>query len=468
MKHETALSQAEIPPNSRLNPRVVFIGYLLHLLVPALLLTDIFMARLRGEIELIPFGPETAIALVSALWLLAGLGFFFLSRDRQVFLARVATPLVSLYAVFVTLIALEAMVRLINVTPPIPQAQTPGTKATTKMDPAVTPGVSGLKHFTINQLGLRGPMPPKDGKAYRIMAVGGSTTICTNLDDTEEWPHQLMKAMNASENTRPVWVGNAGAAGRNTIHHIILMQWLPGIMHVDMVIFLVGVNDLTATLAFGGAPTQTFLEKEAKFQGDLPPGKHWRSPSPFFRRLKLVALAHEAGRNLFQPPRRSGSLPLLDIEELRKRRAAGPVLPLPDLTIGLKEYRARLLTLASQCRDLQLRCLFLTQPTMWRDDLTPDEKRLLWLGYTGRWERPDGYVSAGGMAHAMDLYNRTLREVCDQSGLECYDIASEIPKNTSVFFDEMHYNEAGARLMAGDLKQYLLSKPPFDPQRALR
>ena len=65
----------------------------------------------------------------------------------------------------------------------------------------------------------------------------------------------------------------------------------------------------------------------------------------------------------------------------------------------------------------------------------------------------------------MDLFNHTLLDVCRQSGLECFDIASHIPKDTPAFWDSEHFNEAGARLMGQTLQQYLLSKPPFDAQK---
>jgi len=111
-----------------------------------------------------------------------------------------------------------------------------------------------------------------------------------------------------------------------------------------------------------------------------------------------------------------------------------------------------------------MRCLFLTQPTMWRDGLPSAEQRLLWMGYTGRMQKPKGYVSPGQLGRAMDMYNRVLLESCLQSGLECFDLAAQIPKDTSAFLDDMHFNEGGARLVARSLAQYLLSTPPFGEQ----
>jgi len=398
--------------------------------------------------------------MVSAAWLVAGSGLFFLSRNRSVFIQKASLPLLTIYTVYLTIACAEVFLRLKGFTPPIPWMMRPMTKAVTRMDLAVTPGVSGTKVFTINRLGLRGPMPPRPREAYRIVAIGGSTTICVNLDDSEEWPHKLMEYMNASRNRKPVWVGNAGATGANTVNHAVVMQWLPGALQADMVVFLFGVNDMDTSLAFGGAPTQAFLEKGAAFQ-DLPPGTRWRSPYPFYRRLRLIPLVRESIRNLGQRFRGAAAMPLLNLDLFRKRRAASQVVPLPDLSTGIKEYRDRITRLASQCRNLELRCLFLTQPTMWRNDLRPDEERLLWRGYTGHWEKPKGYFSAGDMAKAMELYNHALLDLCGQSKLECYDLASHIPKDTSAFFDEMHFNEAGARLVAQNLKEYLLSRPPF-------
>jgi hypothetical protein len=61
----------------------------------------------------------------------------------------------------------------------------------------------------------------------------------------------------------------------------------------------------------------------------------------------------------------------------------------------------------------------------------------------------------------MDLYNRRLIETCGQSGLDCYDLASVVPKDTSALFDDCHFNEQGARIVADRLSQYLLSRSPF-------
>jgi lysophospholipase L1-like esterase len=451
MRNGTAAAEYETVPKLSLKSGLVVVGYLFHLVVPALLLADIFTAQLRGKIVLTPFSPEAAVAGISVLWLFAGLGFFFLSQDRQDFVRRVYKPLFSVYCVYLALILMEVLLHLVLPTPPIPGVDLAWRRVHTKIDPAIYPGVSGTKTYTTNGLGLRGPLPPKDGQAYKIMAIGGSTTLCAHLDDSEVWTQLLMDYMNASQNIQSVWVGNAGVPGFTTVHHKAQMQSLPGILTVDMVVFLIGVNDLETSLLHGGAPTQALLERVA-----------WKYQYPLFRRLRIFLLIFTAAHNL--RPRFRHSLRLPDLVTLRKWRAASPVIPLPDMSTAIREYRARVLSLASQCQDTKLRCLFLTQPSLWRNDLRPDERRLLWTGYSGELHNPKAYYSAGALARAMEMYNRALLDVCQLKGLECYDLASHIPKDTSAFFDDMHLNEAGARLMAEILKQYLLSKPPFGGQ----
>ena len=455
-------------PRGMRNPAFLAALYLFHLVAPVLLLMDIVTARLRGEIVLRLNSATSAVAVIAALWLVAGLGLFFLSRKRQAFLQRTATLLIGVYAIYLGVILIEGFGRLMGLAPPIPvsAAPQPWTRAVTTMNASVTPGVSGPKTFTTNVFGFRGPMPPRDPAAYKIVMIGASTVSCANLDDSEEWPHLVMESLNGVQKSRAVWVGNAGISATTAVHHLVLMQWLPEILHFDMAVFMIGLTDLTASLAFEETPTQTLLEKQAWF-GDLPPGPHWRVEKlyPLYRRLEFYRLTEEAIQILKQHLSRPVSLALPDIAWYRKRRASSPIVPLPDLSAGLREYHSRILALASRCRDLQMRCLFLTQPSMWRDNLSPYEQTLPWEGYTGFWAHPKGYISAGDMARAMDQYNHLLLDVCRQQGLECYDISSHVPKDTSAFFDELHFNEAGARLVARNLTAYLLSKPPFGKAR---
>src|SRR5438132_11362516 len=94
-------------------------------------------------------------------------------------------------------------------------------------DAKVFPGVSGVTHFRVNQLGLRGPELQRAGPTYKIVAGGGSTTLSRMLDGPKSWPEQLMREMNARQQRMPVWDGKAGVNGHNAVHHITMLGELP-------------------------------------------------------------------------------------------------------------------------------------------------------------------------------------------------------------------------------------------------
>jgi hypothetical protein len=90
----------------------------------------------------------------------------------------------------------EAIIRLALPLPPAnPTLRTPNTLLEDEPASWGVTGVTGRKRFTTNSLGLRGPELPQDQEPYRIIAVGGSTTECFVLDDSEEWPHVLMEKL---------------------------------------------------------------------------------------------------------------------------------------------------------------------------------------------------------------------------------------------------------------------------------
>lgn len=66
----------------------------------------------------------------------------------------------------------------------------------------------------------------------------------------------------------------------------------------------------------------------------------------------------------------------------------------------------------------------------------------------------------------MKRYNDAVLEVCKAEGLECIDL-SHLEEDTTVFYDDVHFNEAGARKVARILADYLQARPPFNqPQPA--
>ena len=437
-------------------PRLLLAAYLAHMLVPLALLLDCCAAwRLHSQ-QL----SEEILAGIAAAWLLAAVGAFLLAADSARFLKRMRGPLVGFFALCITIAAIELVLRA-TLARAEPALWTPGLRTTYKMDTALMPGVSRTVTFTVNRLGLRGPEMPADKHVYRIVAVGGSTTECLALTDAKTWPQQLMDDLNHGEHTLPVWVGNAGASGHTALHHAVLLQDLPALSRMDALVFMIGINDLEATLIRRGGPADDYIWQDVReFKDRLADEPEYKYP--LFRHLYLFKFARKTSLTLWLVAHYK--IHEEDEAEMRRKRAQFPRVPLPDLTLGLQEYRARLERIAQECGARHLRCIFLTQPSMWRRDLPQPERALLVFGWVGRLGDPAGYLTVDDAQRALDQFNQVEMDVCRKMGMECLDLASIVPKDSSAFYDDVHFNEGGAEIVGRAVADYLLARPPFRPQ----
>jgi lysophospholipase L1-like esterase len=314
--------------------------------------------------------------------------------------------------------------------------------------PEVMPGVSGVSRFEINGQGLRGDDFGED-QEVRLLALGGSTTECLYLDGAEAWPRLLQDQLRAGG--KHVWVGNAGKSGLNTWHHGVQAEkLLAQYPDIDVVLVLAGVNDLSQRLALdrSWAPPapekvtdEAFAQKPLRFM-----------PGPFYKRTALWQALKKIDRRLrTEGTSQDPTGRVYAVWRQRRQDASVKRTELPDLGLSLEEYARNLGTIAETAARHGARVVFMTQPALWREDLPEDLERLLWMGGVGRFQQESGheYYSAGALADGMAAYNRTLLEVCREvPGAVCLDLAASLPRDATVFYDDVHFNEAGSRRVA--------------------
>lgn len=387
-------------------------------------------------------------------------------RSRRLTIHRVLGHAVLVFlAVMSALFFLEGFVRLPGFSPSKFYIFPPHLRLVLKPAIEILPGVSGPSRFLTDSHGIRGDETPLENE-YRILAMGGSTTECLYLDQEESWPYLLQKELRRAG--YPVWVGNVGKSGLGTRHLLLQLRYfLPELPKPDVLILLTGANDFLAWLV-EDEKDQGF-NRNRRWENDLRkafmiyPADLFRDHSfqkMAFGRLKQgiqnLIFSH-LNQELVQD--RAGKV--YKKWRLHRQQASRIRENLPDLSEALSVYRQNLNAIIDWANEKQIRILFLTQPALWKPDLPEAQQRLLWLGGVGDFQRESGheYYSVQALAEGLDRYNRVLLGVCRSRRIECLDLASRIPKDPSIFYDDLHFAEHGATVVAQELGDFFLSEP---------
>ena len=340
-------------------------------------------------------------------------------------------------------------------------------------------GVSPEARIQVNSQGIIGAEFAENHAAeYRILTVGGSTTLCIMLDQSKHWGARLGVGLGKTADGRNVWVGNVGRQGFNSRDHLGFMRLAGGQYDLDMIAMLVGANDFMGLLGQGTTYDPDFVLDEDRYY-DWLRDRFIQAPltgshgGPIYERTALWQLARWV-RGMYVNRRKvtmdnNGEW----LKTAREhRRAATIVDQLPPLEPALREYQRNLEMIVQEARRRSLRLVLLTQPTFWRESMPPEEEGLVWMGYGPAkpgedvswpwWDAPRTVMySTGALAKGMAAYNQRLLDTCTKLGAECIDLASRIPRTPEMFFDDMHYTERGAQQMANELVPYFESRAPF-------
>jgi lysophospholipase L1-like esterase len=320
------------------------------------------------------------------------------------------------------------------------------------LKPANLVGVAPEGRFSTNSLGIRGPeFSPAD--TYRILCVGGSTTECLYLDDARTWPAVLMQILRERE--PGVWVGNVGRSGTTAPQHALLLSQLPEARQVDCWVVLCGINDMGQQ--FNG----TYAEATANAFGHTfaywRPGSEFRRPLQ--RNLYTFALVEAVCKRILVTFRGGRAVVHQDaqavwVAEQQEKRKAGTKIAVDVDPQWLQEYQTQLQKMIELARRWDKRLIFMTQPTIWARQM--DEKTdALTLG--GR--LADGqYVANAARAKGMELYNQVMRDLAVREGIELVDLAATLPKTTEVFYDDCHFNDNGAKMVAAALAEQVKTR----------
>lgn len=327
-------------------------------------------------------------------------------------------------------------------------------------------GIKGAKNFTINRQGFRGNEFNEDN-SKKYLCIGGSTTECLCLDDKETWWHRAELLCNivlrdlGNVKTQFGSIGKSGCTTRE--HYIQLKYFVPQLGKIDGVVMMVGLNDMMKRLSQDSVFEANFRftqESEDSFVNHIFVSSS--TQTSWWRKLKLTQILQHF---LHQHKTVKWENVQDDTGQIyanwRQRRANAVryLDSLPDLTNALNEYERNLALIYEQCQRQNIKLVLINQATLYKDSMNTFENKLLWMGGKGDFQTGPRtvYYSTSALNKAMGLYNQRLKTFCaEKTDIKFIDLAAQLPKDTSVFYDDCHFNEGGSGQVATVIAKSLL------------
>lgn len=289
-------------------------------------------------------------------------------------------------------------------------------KSNYKRTVVIEPEISGLDKevkYSTNSLGFRGPEPPKDWeKSLTIIAIGGSTTECSLLSDDSTWSAQLFSLL--KQNDKQIWLNNAGLDGCSTYGHNILMRDYIVKLKPDYALFLVGINDLVKS-SFQNEDGFLINRNESFFRKLLKKSELFTLIANLMEAMKSQKANVAHGHDPYEYKNNDLNNP---DSAYRKNLNA-------QLDKMIPEYISRIDKLNKQCTSSGIRPIFITQPKF--DD------------------------TASNSWKVMERYNDALIEYCNQNKIPVIDLGRKMPKDVTLYYDQIHFTNKGARTIAAIL-----------------
>ena len=329
----------------------------------------------------------------------------------------------------------------------------PGTRLYLRFDPDAFPEMEPLARTEINRDGERGDeVPALAENLYRVLVAGGSPVEEVALDQYTSWVGALQPLLQMPENLRilgasRVHVGNIGRSGMTAqAVDLILERVLPRYRRLDVIVIMVGGNDVNEWLAKGAPPrfrpspipaSDVFVcHPEGSF-GWRPKKlavtellKRFRS-----RWLHPVKVREHAGRWM---------------REARAMRARAKEVRtvVPDPMCMLDNFENHLRALLQKAKARADRVLLVRQP-WFENDYTEEESARLWHGGVGypQQEEVTVFYSVEVLCRLMALIDARALRVAEELGVEHLDLMSLLEPSLKNYYDFVHFTPAGAAMV---------------------
>ena len=273
----------------------------------------------------------------------------------------------------------------------------------------------------VNRQGFRGDdfEKQKPPRTFRIFTLGGSTTLGVSNDYPDTYPYLLQVALRERYPGVNIEVQNAGCAWYTSAHALVSYVTAVRQYDPDLVIFFEAINDLVRSFSPPWLATGPFKPDYSHYLGPyarlLGPQSDFFDPSGPLLTWNTLRAWIRNDPNPFNIRNRDNVANALS----RLRQTDRPSFR------SLPSFRMYSEAIIHAVRSDGHPIMTASQPSLFRADLSEDEKRSLWFSPL-LCADAGTCPSLGAMISGMEAFNATAREVAATAGVPFIDFADAV------------------------------------------
>jgi lysophospholipase L1-like esterase len=291
------------------------------------------------------------------------------------------------------------------------------------------------RELHVNDDSFRGDPVSSDPSTFRVFTLGGSTTYSYTLPYWDTYPAKLEQKLSTAYPGQKIQVENAASDWYSSEHMLIRYLFDLKDYKPDLVIVMEAINDLFRSFApeWWSRPGQNFRRDYSHYLGPVASLESIRVKYFPFTEFLL----YKKVRAIFD--RRAQGVVKIDGEDpdfyqkVKKNTRPAKVSEFPSLPV----FERNLRTLVGILKSDGVKVILLTQPSIYRQGLTPPEISSLYFAPI-HCNQNGVYPDIASMEYGMGIFNDTIRKVARELDVPLVDLEKEIPKGTKFLSDDVH------------------------------
>jgi lysophospholipase L1-like esterase len=281
----------------------------------------------------------------------------------------------------------------------------------------------------------------KPPKTFRIFTIGGSTTLGVTNSYADSYPFMLQSLLREKYPDVTIEVFNAGCPWYTSAHALVsytveVRQYQP-----DLVIYFEAINDIVRSFS---PPWLAKGEFKPDYSHYLGPYARMLGPNAGFVDPASSSLTWNILSNWMH-----GSPDPFDIrnpDNVAKVAARLQAVDRPAFK-SLPSFRQYSDAIIHYVQADGHAIMTASQASIYRPDLSPEDKRLLWFAPLLCADHGT-CPSLAAMTQAMEIYNAAARDIASDNHVPFIDFAAAVPKTTEYFGDDVHLKKKGNAVLA--------------------